>query len=84
MSSKTVGSGLASLGAFIFFYYSTWVFVTVISNQPFIHSEHWLNAYFLDRRWAVRIPQILLVVGVSLLLSLLVVTLLCSKKEKKA
>ena len=29
MSSQNIGSGLASFGAFVFFYYSAWIFVVV-------------------------------------------------------
>ncbi|OMJ74722.1 hypothetical protein SteCoe_26300 [Stentor coeruleus] len=77
MSSNTVGSGIASLGALIFFYYSTWIFII-----PFIDSSHWLHAYFLDKIWAVRIPQILLVLGLGMISSLLLIATVCSKKQK--
>ena len=84
MSSQVVGSSLASLGAFIFFYYSTWIFITVIPIQPFISSTHWLQDFFIDREWAIRIPQYLLLAGLSLLALLAAMALACTRKQKSA
>ncbi|OMJ71283.1 hypothetical protein SteCoe_30544 [Stentor coeruleus] len=79
MSSKTVGNGLASLGVFIFLYYSTWIFIV-----PFADSSHWVHGYFIDKVWAVRIPQALLAVGLFGILMLVLAVTICSKKQKIA
>lgn len=84
MSSQNVGSGLASFGAFVFFYYSAWIFVVVIIIQPFLDRNHWVQDLFLDKIWAVRIPQILMLIGILVLISAIGITFICKRKEKVA
>jgi dolichol phosphate-mannose biosynthesis regulatory protein len=82
MSSKALGSGLASLSAFIFLYYTVWVFITVRNIQPFVNPDHWIQEFFLDRRWAVRIPQILLLLVMVTVTALSLATTCCEKRKK--
>lgn len=84
MSSQLVGTGIAGLGAIIFFYYSTWIFITVTHIQPFISNTHWIQNFFIDRVWAIIIPQFLLLSGLTLITLLALLTLLCSRKAKVA
>ena len=77
MSDKLVGSLLLLIAASVFSYYSVWIFVI-----PFLDEAHLLKQFFLDWEWAIRIPILLLVVGVTVILTFISVILIRAKSKK--
>lgn len=47
------------VAAFIFTYYTAWVFVL-----PFIDEDNFLNQFFLPREYAIKLPLLLLIIAV--------------------
>ena len=69
MPNSTTLVGIAGLAVslVVFVYYTAWVLV-----EPFVDpSVTWFHALFPDRYWAYVIPTTLLVVGVSLIATVL-------------
>jgi dolichyl-phosphate mannosyltransferase polypeptide 2 regulatory subunit len=64
MTSKATGQALLLTSLISFAYYTFWVLVTVPPTQPFIDEDHWLQAYFPERKWAILVPT---AVGVVIL-----------------
>jgi len=62
----------------VFLYYTVWTFLT-----PFLPPSHPIQSYFPSREWAVRIPALLLIIGISLLFSFMVLVLIQDNKKKK-
>ncbi|KAJ3275098.1 Centrosomal protein of 83 kDa [Terramyces sp. JEL0728] len=78
VSDKIVGSIMMFISFFVFTYYSTWVFIV-----PFLAPDHYLHSLFLPYEWAIRIPVLLLVVGISLIGGFVSFVLSKSVKAKK-
>ncbi|KAI9182995.1 Dolichol phosphate-mannose biosynthesis regulatory protein [Blastocladiella emersonii ATCC 22665] len=57
---KAVGSVFILIAAIVWLYYTTWVFVL-----PFVDADHFLHSFFLAREYAILLPTLLLVVGVT-------------------
>ncbi|EMG45784.1 hypothetical protein G210_4001 [Candida maltosa Xu316] len=55
---KLIGLGMLGVAAFVFTYYSTWVFVL-----PFIDEDNFLNNFFLPRDYAIKLPLLLLIIA---------------------
>lgn len=49
---------MLGVAAFVFTYYTTWVFVL-----PFINEDNILNQFFLPRDYAIKLPILLLFVA---------------------
>ncbi|EGW30285.1 uncharacterized protein SPAPADRAFT_143640 [Spathaspora passalidarum NRRL Y-27907] len=49
---------MLAVAAFVFIYYTTWVFVL-----PFVEAESFLNLLFLSRDYAIKIPLFLLAIA---------------------
>lgn len=81
------------VAAAVFVYYTTWAIVlvclTIASHvsltvsQPFLPDTHPVHAYFLPREWAVRIPAMILVLGLSSV-GLFVANVMVNEGRKKA
>jgi len=48
------------VAGFVFTYYTTWTLIL-----PFFPEDHPLRGLFLSREWAIRIPAIILVIGLT-------------------
>eukprot|EP00897_Mesotaenium_endlicherianum_P003019 jgi/Mesen1/2745/ME000169S01917 len=77
VSDWLVGFLLLSLGIAVFSYYTVWVIVT-----PFMPEDHFLNAYFLSREYAIILPVVAGVILLSLLLIFVGITLFSAGKSK--
>ncbi|EJD52994.1 hypothetical protein AURDEDRAFT_38235, partial [Auricularia subglabra TFB-10046 SS5] len=60
LSDKALGSLMLLVASFVFIYYTTWAIVL-----PLLPPENPIHDYFLPREWAVRIPAIILLLGLS-------------------
>jgi dolichyl-phosphate mannosyltransferase polypeptide 2 regulatory subunit len=52
--------------------------------QPFVDSDHPLQAFFPPRVWAIRIPVILILLGCAVVGSFLSVVMIRSNRKKAA
>ncbi|KAI8929332.1 dolichol phosphate-mannose biosynthesis regulatory [Entophlyctis helioformis] len=77
-SDRLVGGLLLLISFVVFSYYTAWVFLL-----PFVRPEHALHGYFLSSEWAIRIPVLLLVVGLSGIFGFISLVLLRSGNKKK-
>ncbi|RLV89405.1 hypothetical protein JA1_005186 [Spathaspora sp. JA1] len=55
---KLIGLGMLAVAAFVFTYYTIWVFVL-----PFVVEDSVLSYLFLPREYAIKLPLLLLVVA---------------------
>lgn len=77
--------------AFVFLYYSTWALAMVINprleypahTQPFVDEGHVLHSYFPPRAYAIRIPVILLILGLTVVSSFLALVMIKSARSKR-
>jgi len=60
LADKTLGSLMLIASGIVFTYYTTWTLVL-----PFFPQDHPIHSLFLSREWAIRIPALVLVVGLS-------------------
>ena len=67
VSDRLLGTAGFLVSVLVYVYYTAWVLV-----EPFVDpSVTWFHALFPDRYWAYVIPTTLLVVGVSLIATVL-------------
>ncbi|KAF9510795.1 hypothetical protein BS47DRAFT_1246773, partial [Hydnum rufescens UP504] len=59
-SDKAVGALALLVAAIVFIYYTLWAIIL-----PFFPPTHSIHDYFPEREWAVRIPALILVVGLA-------------------
>ncbi|KAI5808521.1 dolichol phosphate-mannose biosynthesis regulatory protein [Peziza echinospora] len=64
---------------FVFLYYSTWTLLL-----PFVDAGHPLHELFPPRVWAIRLPVIIILIGVAVVGSFLSVVMIKSSKKAKA
>ncbi|KAF9375234.1 hypothetical protein CPB97_011588 [Podila verticillata] len=78
---KVVGASLLTFSTVVFVYYTLWAIV-----MPFVDETYFLHAYFPPREYAIRIPCVLLVFGLTVVLTFLSMIMIKSKKkvEKKS
>lgn len=57
-ADKLIGFGMLGVAAFVFTYYTAWVFVL-----PFIIEDNILNQFFLPRDYAIKLPILLLFIA---------------------
>ncbi|KZV90254.1 hypothetical protein EXIGLDRAFT_569411, partial [Exidia glandulosa HHB12029] len=60
VSDKALGSLMLLVASVVFVYYTTWALVL-----PFLPPDNAVHQYFLPREWAVRIPALILLLGLS-------------------
>ncbi|KAH9901026.1 dolichol phosphate-mannose biosynthesis regulatory protein-domain-containing protein [Cubamyces lactineus] len=60
LSDRAHGSLLLLLVAFVFLYYTVWTLLL-----PFLVDSSPVHAWFPSREWAIRIPTLLVVLGLS-------------------
>ncbi|KAI0725127.1 dolichol phosphate-mannose biosynthesis regulatory [Fomitopsis betulina] len=59
-SDKATGGAMLFAAASVFIYYTAWTILL-----PFFDATSPVHSYFPSREWAVRIPALILVVGIS-------------------
>ncbi|WFD33610.1 Dolichol phosphate-mannose biosynthesis regulatory protein [Malassezia cuniculi] len=62
LSDRLIGGALLAVASFVFVYYTLWAIVT-----PFFPDDAFIQSYFPPRVWAVRLPALILVVGLSVI-----------------
>ena len=72
-----IGLVCLSTSSVIFLYYTTWALIV-----PFVDIDHPLQRYFLPRKYAMLIPAVLLVLGVTLVGSFLALVMIRSAQKK--
>ncbi|KAI0273776.1 dolichol phosphate-mannose biosynthesis regulatory, partial [Gloeopeniophorella convolvens] len=60
VSDKLLGGAMMAAAAAVFVYYTTWALLV-----PFFDASSPIQAWFPPREWAVRLPALILVVGLS-------------------
>ncbi|CAO1616046.1 unnamed protein product [Parajaminaea phylloscopi] len=60
LSDRIVGGLMLLVAASVFSYYTIWAFIT-----PFVPAGSALHSLFPPREWAVRLPALLLVLGLG-------------------
>lgn len=88
-SDRIIGGAFLAVATFVFVYYTLWALVTVCSSltQPFFPADASIQGYFPPRVWAVRLPAILLVLGLSFIgafIASVVRKQAIARKEKEA
>jgi len=79
MLDKLVGLAMLTAASVIFLYYTVWTLL-----MPFVDTDHPLHALFPPRVWAIRIPVILILLGVSVVGSFLGVVMIRSNRKRAA
>ena len=59
---RAIGFVLLAFSIALYVYYSLWVLVT-----PFVEDGHFLLQLFPDKHWAIIIPSVTLIVGLSVI-----------------
>ncbi|KAH0527880.1 hypothetical protein TsFJ059_002804 [Trichoderma semiorbis] len=79
MLDKLVGFAMLVAASVIFLYYTIWTLL-----MPFVDSDHPLQNLFLPRKWAIRIPVILLLLGSAVVGSFVGMVMIRSNQKKAA
>ncbi|AWU76343.1 uncharacterized protein C5L36_0C02840 [Pichia kudriavzevii] len=66
------------LATFIFAYYTIWTFIT-----PFLAEDNILQNFFLPRYYAIALPVIALILGVTLVTTFIGMVIVKSAQKKK-
>ncbi|KAG9302163.1 hypothetical protein G9A89_020597 [Geosiphon pyriformis] len=78
---RAVGGTLLLFSVALFLYYTIWALI-----MPFVDEDHPLHEYFPDRDYAIRIPVVLLLIGLTVVSTFLALVMIKSGKkgQKKA
>lgn len=79
MLDKLVGFAMLVAASVIFLYYTIWTLL-----MPFVDVDHPLQNLFLPRKWAIRIPVILLLLGSAVVGSFVGMVMIRSNQKKAA
>ncbi|KAH8554648.1 dolichol phosphate-mannose biosynthesis regulatory [Umbelopsis sp. PMI_123] len=74
---KAVGAAAFSIAVTVFVYYTTWALI-----MPFVDEDHPLHNYFPPDEYRIRIPLLILVVGLTAIFSFLALVMIKSKSKK--
>lgn len=77
-SDQLVGLSMLLVATSIFIYYTIWTFIT-----PFLDDSNIINYFFLPRKFAIIIPVLLLIIGVSIIGTFIGSVLIKSSKKEK-
>ncbi|KAK7020580.1 dolichol phosphate-mannose biosynthesis regulatory protein [Favolaschia claudopus] len=75
---KLLGGTMLVTAAVVFTYYTTWAMLL-----PFFDSSSEIHNFFPPREWAVRLPAIILLVGVSAIGAFVFNTIIKEKRKKQ-
>ncbi|KAF8471796.1 dolichol phosphate-mannose biosynthesis regulatory protein Dpm2 [Kalaharituber pfeilii] len=79
MFDKLAGLAMLLVASFVFLYYSIWTLL-----MPFVDPGHPLHDLFPPRVWAIRIPVIIILVGLAVVGSFVSVVMIRSGKKARA
>ncbi|PUU76644.1 dolichol phosphate-mannose biosynthesis regulatory protein Dpm2 [Tuber borchii] len=79
MLAKLTGVMMLMVASIVFLYYSIWTLF-----MPFVDEGHQLHDLFPPRVWAIRIPVILILIGIAVVGSFLSVVMIRSGRKKAA
>ncbi|KAI9306352.1 dolichol phosphate-mannose biosynthesis regulatory [Cunninghamella echinulata] len=71
---KLLGTGGFFLGTTVYIYYTVWLLL-----MPFVDQGHFLHNYFPDWQYAIRIPLIIMIFGLTIIFSFLGAVMIKSK-----
>ncbi|RUP45378.1 hypothetical protein BC936DRAFT_148252 [Jimgerdemannia flammicorona] len=74
---RAVGATLLVTSIVIFVYYTTWALI-----MPFVDEGHPLHDLFPPREYAIRIPVVLLLFGLTVIFSFLALVMIKTKNKK--
>lgn len=66
------------LATLIFIYYTIWTFVT-----PFLDDDSFIQNFFLPRYYAIALPVVALIVGISIVATFVGLVIVKSVQKKK-
>ncbi|KAH0610578.1 uncharacterized protein LAJ45_03402 [Morchella importuna] len=79
MLAKLTGLMMLLIASAVFLYYTVWTLFI-----PFVDEGHPLHDLFPPRVWAIRIPVILILIGIAVVGSFLSVVMIRSGRKKAA
>mmetsp|Transcript_13018 Transcript_13018/g.19671 ORF Transcript_13018/g.19671 Transcript_13018/m.19671 type:complete len:80 (+) Transcript_13018:143-382(+) len=79
MMDKTIGATLLIFSVSLYVYYTFWVIIS-----PFIDADHFIQGYFPDREYAIIIPIIVAVLGITVIGTFLSLILIKSGRKKQS
>ncbi|KAJ1908173.1 Dolichol phosphate-mannose biosynthesis regulatory protein [Tieghemiomyces parasiticus] len=74
---KAVGAFLLLVSVAVFGYYTIWTII-----MPFVDEDHPFHAFFLPREYAIRIPVVLILLGLTVVGAFLSLVMIKSEKKK--
>ena len=75
---QQVGLVMLLLATLIFIYYTIWTFVT-----PFLDDDSFIQNFFLPRYYAIALPVVALIVGISIVATFVGLVIVKSVQKKK-
>ncbi|KAI1000555.1 hypothetical protein K3495_g7640 [Podosphaera aphanis] len=79
MLARLVGLAMLIVASAVFLYYTVWTLL-----MPFVDSDHPLQNAFPPRVWAIRIPVILILLGLAVVGSFLSTVMIRSNRKQPA
>ncbi|GFF40592.1 dolichol phosphate-mannose biosynthesis regulatory protein [Aspergillus udagawae] len=79
MLGQLVGSAMLLVATAIFLYYTAWTLL-----MPFVDQGHPLHDLFPPRKWAIRIPVILTLLGSAVVGTFIGLVMINSNRKKAA
>ncbi|CAG8679546.1 18192_t:CDS:2, partial [Acaulospora morrowiae] len=76
---KALGATLLLSSVALFLYYTIWALI-----MPFVDDGHPLHEYFPDRSYAIKIPVVILLVGLTVVFTFLSLVMIKSNSSKKS
>ncbi|RHZ56298.1 hypothetical protein Glove_402g50 [Diversispora epigaea] len=78
-SDKALGATMLLTSVALFTYYTIWALI-----MPFVDKGHHLQQYFPPRTYAIKIPVVLLLVGLTVAITFLSLVMIKSSNSKKS
>ncbi|KAL1918912.1 uncharacterized protein VTP21DRAFT_2293 [Calcarisporiella thermophila] len=76
---RAVGAAALLVSVFIFVYYTIWALVL-----PFVDENQPVHNFFPDRSYAITIPVVLLICGLTVIFGFLALVMIKSQKKRKS
>ncbi|KAI8814523.1 dolichol phosphate-mannose biosynthesis regulatory protein [Cladochytrium replicatum] len=78
LADRLVGGFFLFVSVLVFVYYSVWALLL-----PFVDVSSHIHSLFPPRVWAIRAPLLLLVIGVTVIVSFISLVMIRSAAQKK-
>eukprot|EP00762_Andalucia_godoyi_P007692 ANDGO_07938.mRNA.1 Dolichol phosphate-mannose biosynthesis regulatory protein len=76
-ADRLLGGSMLAFATVLFVYYTFWIILT-----PFIDEDHFIQAYFPARHYAIVVPTVIGVAGVSAIASFVGLVMVRSGSKK--